>query len=484
LFDQLDWPLISAVSSVLLLAIDVYCIGVAVYRTHGVERTLAWVFAILALPGVGALAYFLLAQPSIRRTTRRRRRAWASVRGATAQRSSASLCGEKHLGQEPSASLLHLVQKLTGLAPTGGNKVELLADDERAFARIESALQNARQFIWAEYYLIRNDETGHRFLDLLVEKARQGVEVLLLYDALGSLGLDGKRLKAIRDAGGAAEAFLPLNPLGRRWSVHLRNHRKMIIVDGEIGFTGGMNVGDEYSGRARRRGKRHFHDSHLAVYGPAVGDLEQVFAEDWTFATEEVLTLHAPLAAAAPAGSSVVAVVPSGPDQDQNASNLVYFAGIASAQSRIWLTTPYFIPDEPLMQALQSAALRGLDVGLLVPEQNDVALVAAAARSYFPRLVKIGVRVYQYRPSILHAKVMVVDGCWGIVGSSNVDIRSFRLNFELSALVVDAAFARELESRFLADLQDSHEVTLESLARYGTLARWRDSAARLLSPLL
>jgi cardiolipin synthase len=277
-------------------------------------------------------------------------------------------------------------------------------------------------------------------------------------------------------------AFLPVNPLARRWSVHLRNHRKMVVVDGRIGFTGGMNVGDEYSGRARWKGNQFFHDTHLALHGPAVWDLGVIFSEDWRFATGERIELP-PQPAPEPEGS-VVAVVPSGPDQRHNANALAYFAGIASARHRCWLQSPYFIPDEPTAQALITAALRGVDVRVLVPARCDVKLVGRAARSYYRALLRGGVRIFEFEPSMLHAKAMVVDGSWCLIGSANIDIRSFRLNFELGALIVDGAFAAHFESHFEEDLADSREVKRAALARIGLLDRLRDGVARLLSPLL
>lgn len=467
------------IATAVFVALDAFAIALAVWRSHGVERTLAWVFAILAFPAVGSIFYLTLASPSVTRTTRRKRLSRAAARQAIARRTSFPDTPEKNLTK----SMLQLSSSLTGLPPSAGNRVELLTENVEAFERMRSSVLGAKKSIWAEYYIIRNDQTGHRFLDALAAKAREGVEVRLLYDAVGSMGLSSKRLKSIRRAGGEVEAFLPVNPLRRRWSVHLRNHRKMIIVDGNEAFTGGMNIGDEYSGRARWRGGRTFHDTHLAVEGPTVHDLALIFAEDWMFATDETLEMP-PETPACDSGGCVVSIVPSGPDQEQNAIEMVYFAGVASARYRVWLSSPYFIPDEPTITALVSAAMRGVDVRVLVPAKCDVAMVGPAARSYYPALIRGGVRVFEYLPSMLHAKTMVVDGSWGIVGSANVDIRSFRLNFELGALVADPKFAENLEKRFLSDLEDSCEVTAQDLAGRGFLRRLGYGAIRLLSPLL
>jgi cardiolipin synthase len=456
-----------------LALLNLVAIGRAIVRGHGVSSTLAWILAVLAFPGVGAVAYLLLANPGIGRTVRRRASA-ASETGA----SPLPVAGL----DETERRIVQLAGELSGLGGSAGNRVDLLVEDEGAFERIEEALAGARRSIWAENYIVRNDATGHRFLELLAGRAAAGVDVRLLYDAVGSLGLDGARLRAIRDAGGQAEPFLPVNPLRRRWAVHLRNHRKLTIVDGTAAFTGGMNVGDEHAGRSRRRGVRRFRDTHLRVEGPSVRDFASVFADDWKFATGESLAL--PEGSGDGAGSSVVCPLPSGPDQRFNASAHAFFAGVASARRSCYVTTPYFIPDEPMLRALVTAASSGVDVRVMVPLRNDAPLVGAAARSYYPELIGGGVRVFEYGPAMLHAKSMVVDGRWGIVGSANVDIRSFRLNFEIGALVLDPVFAGKLTRRFLSDLGRSVEVTPAALRATSLARRLLQGVARLLSPLL
>jgi len=453
--------------------LDVVAIGRALVRGHGVESTLAWILGILAFPGVGAVAYLLVANPSIRRTRRRRRVHAERRRLAWSER------GEPLDPRD--APLLAAAVAGTGIHATAGNRVGLLIEDESAFQQIEAAIRGARTSVWAEYYIVRDDETGRRFLDLLTDRAKAGVDVRLLFDAVGSLGLDAARLEAVRSAGGHVESFLPLNPLRRRWAVHLRNHRKMVLVDGEVAFTGGMNVGDEYSGLARRRGGVHFRDAHLRVAGPAVADLAQVFADDWSFATGEEPRLPLP---AAPGDGSVVALVPSGPDQAVNASGLVYFTGIATARTSCWLTTPYFVPDQPTQQALIASALRGVDVRILLPRDCDVTLAGWAARSFYPDLVAAGVRIFEYAPAMLHAKTLVVDGRWAVVGSANVDVRSFRLNFELGVGLDDPGLARALLARFEEYQAGSHEITRTELKGLSRATRLGRGLARLASPIL
>lgn len=472
-------------ASLLLFAFDVWAVVRVLRRGHGVHGTLAWLFAILALPLLGALAFFALASPSVRRVALRRRRATTGLRRAMADDGAGSPGAPVSAAAHDGDSLLDLAANLTGLPPTAGNAVELLTDNESTFDRIEAALQAAQRSIWSEYYIIQNDETGRRFLDLLAERARAGVEVKLIYDALGSSAVAPEKLLELQAAGAQVRAFQPMNPLRRRFAVHLRNHRKLVVVDGAIGFTGGMNVGDEYSGRRRRQGLQCFRDSHLELRGPAVAELAEAFREDWAFSGGGALRKPHAVAAAATPGS-LVAIVPSGPDQEHNASALVHFSAIASARRRVWLSTGYFIPDEPTMSALVSAALRRVDVRLLLPTiaSSDVKTAAYAARWYYGKLLRGGVRIFEYEPAMLHGKTLVADGQIAVVGSANVDLRSYRLNFEVGALVNDAEFAATLERRFVRDLARATEVTLEQLARQGWRRRLRCGIARLLSPML
>lgn len=470
LFSHSSWLFWAAV-----VILDLAAVISLLYRGQGVERTLAWLFAVIAFPGIGALAYLLLADPTIKRPTlrRRRRKSVNALRSQTAVQTPAD---------GPERRIMLLAARTSGLEPTVGNQAEVLTADEKAFARVEECLRDARHRIWAEYYLIRRDETGHRFLNLLTEKAREGVEVRLIYDAIGSFHMNRQRLQAVIAAGGCCVEFLPLNPLRKRWAVHLRNHRKLIVIDGRVAFTGGMNVGDEYSGRARRRGTLHFSDTHLRLAGPCVDDLEEVFAEDWHFASGEVLEL--PERQTARQGNACVAIIPSGPDQLRNASHLNYFAGITSAQRSVWLTSPYFIPDEAILSALVSAALKGVDVRILVPTISDVLLVGSAGRSYYRQLLDAGCRIFEFLPSMLHAKTMVVDERLALIGSANIDMRSFNLNFEVGALIDDADVAATLRTGFALQTQQSREITLAAVEGWSVAKRLQHGTARLFSPLL
>ncbi len=473
-----------------VVALDVVALVHAVTRHLGVTSTLAWIFFILFLPGIGPVAYFLLASPRIRTTRRRRQLAGRAVRAAIRRSlGSAPLPAEVEEASPLARSVLVLGMRLTGLPPRAGNHLELLLDNELAFRSKSEAIRGAEHSVWAEYYIVEDDATGRAFLADLAERAKAGCDVRLLFDAVGSSGIPEKSLRALRAAGGQTMSFLPLNPLRKRWSAHLRNHRKILVVDERIGFTGGMNVGDEYAtgswivtGKGSGRRDRPWHDAHLRLEGPAVFDLATVFAEDWTFASgKRLVPSSIPLPSR---GGSVVAVLPSGPDQAANANAHTYFAALTGAHERCWLTTPYFVPDEPTMRALCNAAYRGIDVRVLIPAESDVPVARAAGSFFYGTLLRSGVRIFEYLPGVLHAKTVVVDGSWALVGSANLDFRSFSLNFELGALVFDRAFAALLEERFTGDLARSREVTLAEVGQRSFVDRARVGLARLLAPLL
>ncbi len=472
---------------------------VIVGRRKSAHVTLAWILVVVTFPFVGPLLWFLLAGRRIRRVGRRKRLSAEAVRARLA-----TLFGSRGSVLPADASVLALAGRLTGLPATAGNRLELLTENDEAFRRKLDAIGAARRSVWAEYYLVEPDETGKGFLRLLAAKAREGLDVRLLYDAVGASRIDDAALDELLASGGRAHAFLPVNPFRRRWSTHLRNHRKLLVVDAAKAFTGGMNVGNEYSGllarlrpgsRASREAGKAWRDTHVLVEGPAVHELVRVFAEDWTFQTGEHLDVPAPVpapagplsprAAAAPGTPGpVVSVLPSGPDQAENATALAWFAAIGLSRQRCWITSPYFVPDEPTQRALVSAALRGVDVRLLVPLESDAPLVSWAAYSFFPPLLSAGVRIWRYAPAVLHAKTTAVDGSLSLVGSANLDVRSFLLNFELGVLVRDPDFASALEARFLADIAVSEEVTLKWWYAHGPLWRLLTNVSRLLSPIL
>jgi cardiolipin synthase len=350
------------------------------------------------------------------------------------------------------------------------------------------AIEEARYHVHVEFYIVQPDETGRRLRETLVRRAREGVEVRVLCDALGSVHLPGDFWRPLVEAGGEAAFFRPvgrvLRRLHRRDRVDFRNHRKLVIADGRVGFTGGINVGREYLGLDPTMG--YWRDTHVGITGPAVLSLQAAFAEDWVTATGRLLDdeRYFPDPAGHDDGPYRVQIIDSGPDRSWSPIAHVFTQAYALARERIWVTSPYFIPTPAVENGLIGAALRGVDVRLLLPLRPDHPVAMAAASSYFPPLLEAGVRIFRYRRGFVHAKTLVVDDWVSAVGSANLDLRSFHLNFELNALVYGREFAVALAAQFLRDLEQAQETGLAHERSLGTVARVLRAGARLLSPLL
>ncbi|GAB3737060.1 cardiolipin synthase [Luteimonas pelagia] len=431
--------------------------------------TISWLLGLALLPYLGFVVYYFLGPQRIRRQRIRRERSRAGLprRGARGD------------GDPELLELTRLAQATTGLPPTGADAARLLDDGEEKYEALCADIAAAREHVHLEYYIWHPDGIGTRLRDLLVERARAGVQVRLLLDAVGAAKCRESWFAPLCEAGGELAWFHPMRlKFWKRPWLNLRSHRKIVVIDGRIGYTGGMNVTDDQDERVKPEAA--YRDLHLRLEGGVVGCLQAVFVEDWAYATKRVPSLRGP---AASGGAIEAQVVPSGPDSPWEAIHRVHIAAIHAARKRVWLATPYFVPGEAAMMALTSAALGGLDVRLLLPKMSDSRLVTYAARSYFDELLEAGVKIYEYGPRLMHSKALLVDDDLALIGSANFDHRSFRLNFEVSVLFRDATIADALAQRFARDLGQAPRVRPE---RDRPLVRDRlpEAAARLLSPLL
>jgi cardiolipin synthase len=455
--------------------------------------SVAWLLVLLAYPPVGLVAWWGFGRYHMERKRRRRRRARAHVAGrlAVLHETLPDHTQPRFRATRDGGPLVHarhlLLDRDDGVFPTRhGNRLQILWDGSAFYPALEAAIRGARHHIHFQFYIWQNDETGRRFRDLLAEKAREGVEVRALYDAVGGSPVSGRFMKPLRAAGGQAAAFLPLRFLTRRLTVNFRNHRKIVIVDGETGFIGGLNIGREYAGR--------WHDLALQMEGPVVDQLQEVFAEDWYFATGEDLAdrayfgRHHGRGATAPDGSplhrAVCRVIASGPDMKENATHQAFFVSINSAAERVYIATPYLVPDQAILMALRAAAMRGVDVRLMLPAESDLPFVQLAARSYYDLLLDAGVRIFEYQGAIMHTKLLLFDRDWTAVGSANMDIRSFRLNFEAGCFIYSPSVNAALTEAFERDLARSAEVTVKERSALSRLDQLAEAAAHLFSPLL
>ncbi|HWS15915.1 MAG TPA: cardiolipin synthase, partial [Candidatus Methylomirabilis sp.] len=427
------------------------------------SATLAWMLGIALLPLIGVPLYFLIGVRRIRRNIR------AKIATVTPVPSSLShRLRPEELPTDIGERCVRVLRAAGTPPPTYGNRVTFLRKGDEAYDAVLSLIGSARDHLHAQFFILDVDPVGRRFIQALAVRAREGIRVRLLLDAVGSWRALRRTVRPLRDAGGEVAAFMPAFPLHRRWSSHLRNHRKLLVADGRKAFTGGMNIGKKYMGP--RTAKEQWRDIAALIEGPALPDLQALFLDDWAFSTGETLptgVLFPPPVRFTGGEPSpcVLQVAASGPDRTARPIYEGVFAAFAAARRRLWIETPYFVPDDGIGAALRNAALRGVDVRLIVPETSDLRVVSLAGRSYFDEMMAAGVRIFLYRPTNLHTKVLVVDDDVGVIGSPNVDMRSFFLNFELGVFLYDRPQIEALAAGFLGDLENSEPIDPVRFAR-------------------
>ena len=455
-------------------------VGWIVLQKRSPVATLSWILLRAAVPLLGFAIYYYFGPQRLRRYRLRRLRSRAalSAQDASAQRQEPPQRLPTHW-----ANLSRLAAATSDAPLSTAHQVDLLPGGRRKFQRLLADIAQARHHIHLEYYIYEPDVTGTELRDALVAKAREGVMVRLILDALGSLRVRRDFLQPLVSAGGAVAWFHDPR-IGRRLRpvINFRSHRKIVVIDGHIGYTGGINVTDEGH---EDRSALAFRDLHVRLEGGVVRWLQMVFLEDWLYASDQrqppAEQVEALLPPCAP-GRIQSQILHSGPADERESIHRVWVAALHAARRRVWLTTPYFVPTEPAMIALTSAALRGLDVRLLVPQRSDSRVVSAAARSYYDELLAAGVKIWEYQGRMLHAKTLIIDqdGCW--IGTANFDQRSFSLNFEVCAMVFHAPLAVELSTFFERCLANARQI--ESPRRVAVGRRLAEAGARLLSPLL
>ncbi len=443
--------------------------------------SVAWMLAIVFVPIGGAVLFLLF---GINRVERRK----VSKLRAAEQLSEHHPHRSDHARQPREGDrietrrLMRLAQRLTNAWPTFGNDIELLTDTNRTLGLIEQAILNARESIHLEYYIWQPDRTGTRMRDLLIRKAREGVSVRFLYDGFGSFWLTKRFLRPMREAGIQIATFLPGQTFRERWSLNLRNHRKIVVVDGRVAFTGGMNIGDEYIGRDSAYG--FWRDAHLRVVGPEVWQHQLVFAEDWYFATGEVLSNTESFPTLEPTGTVTAQTVSGGPEEEASIFQALMLAAINEAQDRVLLMTSYFAPPTAIITALENAAFRGVRVRLLLSGRLNHLGALLAGRAIYDSLLKAGAEISEYQRGLMHSKTLTIDGHWSLVGSANLDCRSLFLNFEAGMVLYDERLAQQLEQQFERDEQDSIRIKLEDWERRPWFHIVGENLCRLFTPVL
>ncbi|MBZ4188584.1 cardiolipin synthase [Niabella beijingensis] len=483
-----SWLLFAEVLYVILVVL--VCMRV-IYDTRSTTKTLAYLLLIIFLPVIGMFTYFsfginyrrrklytkkLLMNEAMERSLHERIQS-GSMEAFT--RNSAVV--------DNNDRLFHYLLK-EGSPLTGHNNVELLINGEQKFPKVLELLRAATHHIHLEYYIYENDETGNAIADLLIEKARQGVEVRFIYDDFGSHSIRRMLVKRLRRSGVNAFPFHKIIFIAFANRLNYRNHRKIIIVDGHTAFVGGINISNKYVNDAAFNNKLYWRDTHLMIQGPGVYYLQYLFLADWNFCAGDRLTVNEqffpPPAALLQKEDKLVQTAASGPDSDNPTILYTILRAIGLAKKELLITTPYFIPGESIMEALIVAAYSGIRIRILVPGISDSLLVNTAANSYYATLLAAGVEVYRYKKGFVHAKTLVSDRNLAMVGTANMDHRSFDLNFEVNAVVYDMGIAEQLARAFERDLLDAERIDAAEWLQRPLYIRLFEKTCRLLSPLL
>jgi cardiolipin synthase A/B len=473
------WFWLGALLTIADIAIVVLLIPRIISQRKESGATLAWVFFIILVPVLGLIAFWVLGTTRLRLRRRRRKRIEAFMTDRVGPLTAAHSSRRSTDACPVVPELRHLTLRLDPAGPTGGNAVALFREGLAVFDEMIAALGQATHHAHLVYYIWEEDDTGARMRDALVATARRGVQVRLLLDDVGCYGTRAEFFAPLVEAGGEVHRFLPVNLLTRRLPLNFRNHRKVLIIDGRVAFTGGMNVGDDYLGL-----KRPWRDAHVRVDGPSVLRLQEIFAQDWYHQTQIDLARPEYFPDVPACGEEWVQFVASGPDDDGwYAIATLLFAAVNVARKRVWLETPYFVPDPPMAMALQTAALRGVDVRLILSSKLDHPPIMYAARSFYGELLMAGVKIYEL-PLMLHTKMVTIDGQFSTVGSANFDRRSFRLNFEANAFFYGPHMAQALERSFVATQAEARPIEPERFARRPAHQRFLEACMRVMAPVL
>lgn len=459
-----------------------YAVGIlhvlhALMHVRTSQGTIAWVVSLITVPFLAIPLYWLLGRTRFSGNVGGRRE--KDGRLARLAESMHERLRRFEVDIPDDDAFERAAHVLGGLPFTRGNRLELLIDGEETFERIFQVIGAARSYLCVNFFIVKNDTLGIRFQEALIERALAGVKVYFLFDEIGSHKLPHGYLRKLREAGVECHSFGINRYWWSRLQLNFRNHRKIVVSDGEVALIGGLNVGDEYLGRDQRFGP--WRDTHLEMRGPVVQAVQLVFLEDWFWAANEVPELH--WETTPEAADQIAAIIPTGPADPADSWQLIVAEAANSAREKLWIASPYFVPDEGVLTALQAAAIRGVDVRILIPERPDHLMVWLSAFSYYEQSIPFGVKIFRYHRGFLHQKVMLIDKRLASVGTANLDNRSFRLNFEITAFSTDRAFVNEITKMLRVDFEHARGARLADFTGRPFLFRAACRAARLFAPI-
>ncbi|WP_127585367.1 cardiolipin synthase [Paenibacillus koleovorans] len=477
--------------STYILAVNILlALTVVFLERRNVAATWSWLMVLLFIPILGFVLYIILGQNLSRRKLYKLSKREAEIRQTLTQAQARRIQEDQMEYKDPEMrqykDTIYMNVVANQALLTQNNGIEIFTEGRTKFEALLQSIREAKHHIHLQYYIINRDELAAEVLEALTERAQAGVEVRILYDDIGSRRLNDRFFRTYTMAGGQKAAFFPSRIPYFNLRVNYRNHRKIVVIDGKVGFLGGFNIGNEYMGRSKRFG--FWRDTHLRLGGSSVHALQRLFLRDWNVASENPVELdrvyYPQWEPHTGAGDVPMQIVASGPNQKWSHIENTYIKMINAAKKSIYLQTPYFIPDESLQNALRIAALSGVDVRVMIPNDSDHLFVHWASLYYVGELLEAGVKCYLYRKGFLHAKTMTVDGLMSTVGTANFDLRSLRLNFEANAVIYHAGTSRELHAIFERDMQDCKELTREEYDNRSLWHRLMESISNLLSPIL
>ncbi|WHY86138.1 cardiolipin synthase [Neobacillus novalis] len=470
------WTVLSLGFYIVIILFTVFSL---MLENRTAQNTLLWIYILLFLPIVGYIIYVCSGQLFLKGYLFKSKR--IKDREVFETLSWKKQTADLSQFNDHQRNFAHYLDRVTTTTANSKTKTKILKNGEETFREIKRELKEAKNFIHMEYYIFRDDRLGSEIIEILIEKVQEGVEVRLMYDAVGSLTLSGAAIKRMKDAGIKVHPFLPIKSAFFNQKFNFRNHRKIIVIDGKVGFVGGLNIGDEYLGEDEAIG--FWCDTHVVLEGEAVQTLNTIFLLDWRYVCGEMLVKDERYMKPIPtAGDGMVHVVATGPETERMSDH--YYAMITCATKSIWIASPYFVPNQAIRTALRIAAHKGVQIRIMLPEINDGFLTQYATRSYLPELLRSGVEVYAYQKGFLHKKIIIIDSDLATIGTANMDMRSFRLNFEVNLFLTGTDSIQDLVAHYQEDLDDCLRIRPVEFYKRGMTEKAKESFARLFSGVL
>jgi cardiolipin synthase A/B len=481
-----SWNTFFLVLNIIYLATAIIVAFSVILDNRNPTKTISWVVVLFVLPIGGLILYFLVGRNYRKEKifSRKGLEDFERIRDFSDKQiielqDKASLDNDKVISKLP---IINLLLRNSKALLTTRNKVEILNNGKKTFESIKSELHKAKHHIHLEFYIIEDDRIGNEIREILIVKALEGVKIKLIYDDVGCWQLGGKYIKSLVNAGIELYPFMPVRIPFLANRINYRNHRKIIVIDGRVGFVGGINVADRYiSGNEEIP---FWRDTHMKIEGEAVNSLQVVFLTDWFFVSNQVINDRSCFPKTRVKSTQLIQITASGPDSDWASIMQAYFYAISTANQYIYIAVPYFIPNESILTALKTVALSGVDVRIIIPGIADTKLAYYGTMSYVGELLDAGIKIYYYQKGFIHSKIIIVDDVFASIGTANMDIRSFDDNFEVNALIYDTGLCTELKNWYIEDMADCNEANLDMHRQRSFRTKFIESTARIFSPLL